>query len=138
MSKLGCGQCTQQMVCAGPTIRRSLAPQTRCATRKIFCCTGVWEDERGFHMLSHGHFDENGYYAFSTHPEGPWYFRHQPTYTNVLVLSNGSSVKMKQRERPQIFFNESTGRPALLFTGVAPPGSKFYGYTYTHAQKIRQ
>ena len=98
----------------------------------------VWEDERGFHMLSHGHFDENGYYAFSTHPEGPWHFRHRPTYTNVLALSNGSIVTMKQRERPQIFFNESTKRPALLFTGVAPPGSRFYGYTYTHAQKIRQ
>ena len=23
----------------------------------------VWQDERGFHMISHGHFDERGYYA---------------------------------------------------------------------------
>ena len=30
------------------------------------------------------------------------------------------------------------GQPALLFTGVAPPWAKFYGYTYTHAQPIRQ
>jgi hypothetical protein len=74
----------------------------------------------------------------SLHPEGPWYFRHEPTYTNVLSLANGSNITMKQRERPQIFFNETTGRPAILFTGVAPPWAKFYGYTYTHAQRIRQ
>jgi hypothetical protein len=98
----------------------------------------VWQSERGFHMLSHGHFDENGYYAYALHPEGPWYFRHKPTYTNFLQLTNGSAVRMVQRERPQIFFNETTGLPAILFTGVAPPGAKFYGYTYTHAQRINQ
>ena len=59
-------------------------------------------------------------------------------YTNTLALTDGSTIQLKQRERPQIFFNESTGQPALLFTGVAPPWAKFYGYTYTHAQPIRQ
>eukprot|EP01043_Picozoa_sp_COSAG02_P049703 COSAG02_NODE_5020_length_4721_cov_2.537862_4_plen_48_part_00 len=34
---------------------------------------------------------------------------------------------MMQRERPQLLFNETTGEPALLFTGVAPPGAAFYG-----------
>ena len=53
-------------------------------------------------MLSHGHWDENGYLAFAEHPEGPWYFRHAPTYTNTIALSNGSSVVLKQRERPQV------------------------------------
>ena len=108
-------------------------------------------------MLAHGHFDENGalstflswfnmwlytsrlrsgrdplfrmigYYAFSLRPEGPWYFRHPPSYTNVIVLQNGTNVTMVQRERPQLLFNETTGEPALLFTGVAPPGAAFYG-----------
>ena len=66
------------------------------------------------------------------------YFRHPPSYTNIISLQNGSSVTLVQRERPQLLFNETTGEPALLFTGVAPPGAAFYGYTYTHAHWIRQ
>eukprot|EP00035_Acanthoeca_spectabilis_P016186 m.327240 g.327240 ORF g.327240 m.327240 type:complete len:272 (-) comp16491_c0_seq6:70-885(-) len=96
----------------------------------------VWEDARGnFHMLAHGHWDENGYLAFAEHPEGPWHFRHTPTYTNTLTLTNGSKVTLKQRERPQLLFDDA-GRPSILYTGVAPPWAKFYGYTYTHAQRI--
>lgn len=98
----------------------------------------VWQDDRGFHMLAHGHWDENGYYAFAEHAEGPWHFRHQPTYTNVVTMSDGTNQTLVQRERPQIFMNETTGRPSILFTGVAPPGDKFYGYTYTFAQRIQQ
>ena len=88
-------------------------------------------------MLSHGHWDENGYLAYAYGPEGPWYFRVAPTYTNVVALSNGSNVTLVQRERPQIFFDEQTGHPSILFTGVTPPGASFYGYTYTFAQQIK-
>eukprot|EP00039_Didymoeca_costata_P021212 m.343793 g.343793 ORF g.343793 m.343793 type:complete len:489 (-) comp23315_c0_seq1:108-1574(-) len=96
----------------------------------------VWEDSRGnYHLISHGHWDENGYLAFAQHPEGPWYFRHKPTYTNVLTLTNGTNITMVQRERPQLLF-DSNRNPTILYTGVAPPGAAFYGYTYTHAQKI--
>ena len=98
----------------------------------------VWEDARGFHMLSHGHFDESGYLAYARRPEGPWHFRHAPTYTNKLQMANGSVVTLVQRERPQLFFDPETGVPELLFTGVAPPGAKFYGFTYTHAHPIRK
>ena len=31
----------------------------------------VWQDERGFHMLAHGHFDENG--ALPKTPFGGWF-----------------------------------------------------------------
>ncbi len=96
----------------------------------------VWCDARGCKMLSHGHWDENGYLAFAPGPEGPWHFRVAPTYTNVVTLVNGSNITLVQRERPQIFFDEHTGRPSILFTGVTPPGAAFYGYTYTFAQKI--
>lgn len=143
----------------------------------------MWEDARGnFHMLAHGHWDENGYLAFAEHPEGPWHFRHTPTYTNTITLTNGSKVTLKQRERPQVIFRlriptsfsegfslthtrahthsrtcavyvhllltwvrvlggiqllfDDAGRPSILYTGVAPPWAKFYGYTYTHAQRI--
>ena len=100
----------------------------------------VWQDtKRGnFHMLSHGHWDENGYYACAEHAEGPWRFRIKHSYTNVIAMEDGTSTTMVQRERPQLWFNETTGEPALLFTGVAPPGSKFYGYTYTLAQRVQQ
>ena len=62
----------------------------------------------------------------------------KPTYSNVIEMADGGSATLVQRERPQLFFNETSGAPAILFTGVAPPGAKFYGYTYTHAQRIRQ
>jgi hypothetical protein len=97
----------------------------------------VWRDPRGYHMLTHGHWDENGYYACSILPEGPWQFRKAPSYTNILSLVDGSKVTLVQRERPQLYFDEKTGHPTLLFTGVAPPGAAFYGYTYTHVQRIR-
>ena len=99
----------------------------------------VWQDERGFHMLAHGHWDERGYYACAEKAEGPWQFRLAPAYTNTLeMVGDMPNITLVQRERPQIFFNESTGEPALLFTGVTPPGAAFYGFTYTHAQPIKQ
>ena len=96
----------------------------------------VWQSPRGFHLLSHGHFDEKGYYACSLHPEGPWQFRVAPTYTNTINMSDGSQETFVQRERPQLWFDEITGDRAILFTGVAPPGASFYGYTYTFAQRV--
>ena len=87
-------------------------------------------------MLSHGHFDENGYYACAERPEGPWQFRIKPAYTNVVAMANGTKEVLVQRERPQLWFDEHTGAPSILFTGVAPPGASFYGYTYTFAQRI--
>ena len=107
-------------------------------SRKFVEDPTVWRSARGYHMLAHGHWDESGYYACSIEAGGPWQFRVNPSYTNTLQLVNGSNVTLVQRERPQIFFNETTGEPALLFTGVAPPGAAFYGFTYTHAQRIRQ
>lgn len=98
----------------------------------------AWRSKRGFHMLSHGHWDEQGYYACAEKAEGPWQFRLKPAYTNQLEMEDGTRTALVQRERPQIFFNESTGEPALLFTGVTPPGAQFYGFTYTHAQRIAQ
>ena len=75
------------------------------------------------------------YLAFSQSPTGPWHFRHTPTYTNTVALANGTNATLAQRERPQLLF-DTDGNPSVLYTGVAPPGGKFYGYTYTFAQKI--
>eukprot|EP00935_MAST-01C_sp_MAST-1C-sp1_P000270 g270.t1 len=105
-------------------------------TRKFVEDPFVWRSARGVHMLSHGHFDENGYYACAERPEGPWQFRIKPAYTNVVEITNGTKEVLVQRERPQLWFDEHTGAPSILFTGVAPPGASFYGYTYTFAQRI--
>jgi hypothetical protein len=107
-------------------------------TRKFVEDPWVWNSTRGFHMLSHGHFDENGYYACAEHPEGPWQFRIKPSYTNVVAMADGTQQTLVQRERPQLFFDAETKKPSILFTGVAPPGAAFYGYTYTFAQRINQ
>ena len=98
----------------------------------------IWEDHkgRGYKGLFHGHFDENGYYGFAEHIEGPWTFRDEPAYTNAVQMADGSTSTLVQRERPQLWLDEVTGAPTILFTGVAPPGAGFYGYTYTFAQRI--
>ena len=66
----------------------------------------VWKDKRGFKLLSHGHWDENGYLAVSENALGPWKFRVKPSYTNVIQLANGTNVTLRQRERPQIWLDE--------------------------------
>lgn len=102
-------------------LMRTVRSQLFCHGSTRGCTRRDWRSGRDplFWMI--------GYYAFSLRPEGPWYFRHPPSYTNVIVLQNGTNVTMVQRERPQLLFNETTGEPALLFTGVAPPGAAFYG-----------
>lgn len=98
----------------------------------------IWMDHkgRGVKGLFHGHWDENGYYGFAENIEGPWTFRDVPAYTNEVHLTDGSKSTLRQRERPQVWFDEETGEPSVLFTGVAPQGAQFYGYTYTFAQRI--
>jgi hypothetical protein len=121
----------------GPFVRIQSDPLWNYSDSRMFVEDPfVWEDKRGFHMLTHGHWDENGYYACSVKAEGPWQFRLSPSYTNVLAMKDGTNVTLVQRERPQLFFDEKSGQPSLLFTGVAPPGASFYGYTYTHVQPI--
>eukprot|EP01043_Picozoa_sp_COSAG02_P080743 COSAG02_NODE_19352_length_886_cov_0.984752_1_plen_115_part_00 len=50
-----CNNCIVITACPKTVVRHHVD----CATPPQ-----VWEDERGFHMLAHGHFDENG--ALST------------------------------------------------------------------------
>merc|ERR1712217_160900 len=99
----------------------------------------IWKDHkgRGYKGLFHGHWDEYGYYAFAKCVEGPWIFRDEPAYGPTIALENGSNQTLQQRERPQLFFDEDTGEPSILFTGVTPPHAKHYGYTYTFAQRIK-
>ena len=65
---------------------------------------------------------------------GSTFLRSQATPN--ITLTNGSLFRFTNRERPQIYFNESTSQPAMLLTGVCP-GEK-YTYAYTLAQDIYQ
>ena len=87
-------------------------------------------------MLTHGRNDWwNTHYAFSL--DGLHWSNGSDIATDPNVtLVGGDTVKFTNRERPQIYFNESTGEPALLFNGVCP-GRK-YDYAYTIAQPFVQ
>ena len=79
----------------------------RCSIERPLHCSIEYsvQSPRGFHLLSHGHWDENGYYACATKAEGPWKFRIKPSYTNVLHMTNGTNVALVQRERPQVMLS---------------------------------
>ena len=52
-----------------------------------------------------------------------------------VTLSNNQILPFKNRERPQIYFDEDN-RPYFLFNGVCP--DEHYGYAYTTAQEINK
>ena len=87
-------------------------------------------------MLTHGRDDwQNTHLAYSR--DGLTWSNGSEIATGPNVTLAGSGVApFTNRERPHVFFNESTGEPALLFNGVCP-GQK-YGYVYTIAQFFRQ
>ena len=96
----------------------------------------AWRSDRGFHMLTHGRDDWwNTHYSFSA--DGlSWSSGADIATDPNISLTDGSIHRFTNRERPQIFFNESTGKPAILFNGVCP-GEK-YDYAYTLAQFLGQ
>ena len=73
--------------------------------------------------------DGPGGHAFS--PDGlSWTFAGQ-AYDLWLPYADGSSTRVARRERPQVL-TDSSGRPALLFTGVDPHS----GGSWTQVQPI--
>ena len=59
----------------------------------------------------------NTHYAFSL--DGLHWSNGSDIATDPNVtLVGGGTVKFTNRERPQIYFNESTGEPTLLFNGT--------------------
>ena len=96
----------------------------------------AWRDASGFHMLTHGRDDWwNTHHSYSS--DGlTWSDGSDVACDPNITLTNGSLVKFTNRERPWIFFNTTTGAPALLFNGVCP--GKKYTYAFTLVQRIRQ
>ena len=96
----------------------------------------AWKDKRGYHLLTHGRSDWwNTHHAYSI--DGlAWSSGADIAANPNITLISGDIFRFTNRERPQIYFNESTGAPAVLFNGVCP-GAK-YTYAYTLAQAINQ
>eukprot|EP01063_Lacrimia_lanifica_P001128 TRINITY_DN10547_c0_g1_i1.p1 TRINITY_DN10547_c0_g1~~TRINITY_DN10547_c0_g1_i1.p1 ORF type:complete len:382 (+),score=71.61 TRINITY_DN10547_c0_g1_i1:103-1248(+) len=120
----------------GPYVKRFATPILSVMNEDPF----AWyqDDAAGgsFHMLTHGRDDWwNTHHSFSR--DGlTWSTGADVAADPNITLTDGGVYKFTNRERPWIYFNETTGRPAVLFTGVCP-GVK-YTYAYTLAQRIEQ
>jgi len=96
----------------------------------------AWKNQHGYHLLTHGRNDWwNTHHSYSIDGLN-WSDGNDIAATPNITLTDKSIYKFTNRERPQIYFNETTGNPAILFNGVCP-GVK-YTYAYTLAQKINQ
>ena len=96
----------------------------------------AWKNQHGFHLLTHGRNDWwNTHHSYSK--DGLQWSDGSDIATDPNVtLTNGSIYRFTNRERPQIYFNETTGEPAVLFNGVCP--GKKYTYAYTLGQRLNQ
>jgi hypothetical protein len=46
-----------------------------------------------------------------------------PAFTTNVTFADGTALTMARRERPKLYFNATTGAPAILYTAVCAPGS---------------
>lgn len=117
---------------SGPYTKRFSTPILAVMNEDPF----AWRDRRGFKMLTHGRDDWwNTHFAFSR--DGlTWSDGSAITAGPNITLSDGTVHAFTNRERPHVYFNESTGQPAILFNGVCP--FKKYDYAYTIAQFLEQ
>ncbi|GMH80697.1 hypothetical protein TrST_g6054 [Triparma strigata] len=96
----------------------------------------AWFDpSRGYKMLTHGRDDPlNTHYAYSS--DGLNWSSGSDVACNANVTLDDGTIKVfKNRERPQIYFDDE-GQPAYLFNGVCP--DEHYGYAYTLSQPLNK
>ena len=96
----------------------------------------AWKNKRGYHLLTHGRNDWwNTHHSYSS--DGlTWSDGSDIAANPNVTLTNGSIYRFTNRERPQLYFNATTGEPAVLFNGVCP--GKKYTYAYTLGQRLNQ
>jgi len=93
----------------------------------------LWAQPDGTkHILYHN--GPHGYHAFSSAATDDFLFiksqaRSGNAFELTVPLTNGSAIKMRRRERPEMLF-DAQGRPAVLYTAVQQPD----GRTYSLAQ----
>ena len=93
-------------------------------------CTGKlnWRPGTSFFGAAGGH-------GFAESFEGPWHFSPHAAYGNDVVLTNGSTVTLRQRERPKLFLTPD-GQPHYLVNGAGWRGD--CDRTFTLVQPIAQ
>eukprot|EP00928_Gymnodinium_smaydae_P080033 TRINITY_DN63832_c0_g1_i1.p1 TRINITY_DN63832_c0_g1~~TRINITY_DN63832_c0_g1_i1.p1 ORF type:complete len:404 (-),score=3.48 TRINITY_DN63832_c0_g1_i1:124-1335(-) len=117
---------------SGPYVKRFREPILKTMNEDPF----AWRDSRGFKMLTHARNDWwNTHFAFS-HDGLTWSSGDAVATGPNVTLTDGTVHRFTNRERPHIYFNESTGAPAILFNGVCPFDK--YDYAYTIAQYLEQ
>jgi len=94
----------------------------------------IYQDKRGnFHIIYHDMDGaDKGAHGYSSDGH-TWLNGDVPCYTGQVEFDDGSSIKFKKRQRPQLIVQG--GVPRYLYTGVMPGGDTG-DYTYTLAQEI--
>jgi hypothetical protein len=73
-----------------------------------------------YHILFHDFSATNGGHAYATEWTGPWYYTGAPAYNLTVTFTNGTTSNLSRRERPQLYFDPTSGNPTVLYTGVVP------------------
>lgn len=108
--------------------------------RPTLCLSGawyedpfIWHNARGFHLLSHGMCPTgvlNSKYAFSVDGK-TWTLSRKEPYDYVAEWAEGGRELLSRRERPQLVFDSTDGRPLALFTGALPLLATESGRSFT-------
>lgn len=102
-----------------------------------------WIDRRGnFHFLMHYIPDRQrvARHAFARSFTGPWSMHNASVpYNSTVEFTDGTVVTYEKRERPHIVWDDATGRPRFLVTGVVIPRGQhgYSGRSFTLVQAFR-
>jgi hypothetical protein len=109
----------------------------------------LWKGPRGWHALFHSNVSNAfiprmnvtsaapaaGGHGYAEHFEGPWFFSHENAYGSTVELTNGTTVRLRQRERPKLLLTPE-GQPHYLANGAGWIGD--CDRTFTIIQPIAQ
>ena len=109
----------------------------------------LWKGPRGWHALFRSNVSNAfiprmnvtsaapaaGGHGYAESFAGPWPFSHKNTYGSTVELTNGTTVNLRQRERPKLLLTPE-GQPHYLINGAGWIGD--CDRTFTIIQPIAQ
>jgi len=110
-------------------------PYTRLRTTPIFETDGaedpfLWQDvDDKYHLLFNDKWEDSvgvGGHAYSSDGIN-WVFSATRAYTHTVTWTDGTSLSMARRERPQLLF-DSKRNPTVLYTAVEPASDDDHVY----------
>jgi len=110
-------------------------PYTRLRTTPLFNTDGaedpfLWQDvDDKYHILFNDKWEDSvgvGGHAYSQDGIN-WVFSNTRAYTHLVTWTDGSSINMTRRERPQLLL-DSKRTPLVLYTAVKPSSSDDHVY----------